>query len=573
MPVFFNGRLLTTPTVETLVNDGGLAPQSSNIGNVLTLVGISDGGIPKQPTVIRSVAHARQVLRSGELLFACEKALAPSADTNAPGVLMIVRANPAVQATLTLKDANDDDALVLQSTDYGAHTNGIQIKIEAGSLYGKKVTTRQDGRYFTGDNLQRSLLTLAYTGAGTTAKVTVTATQVSLQIDSADPTVIALAEYPTVRRLVERLSSEPDWTVTMTPGAADLAALNAIDGLTDANGKAQGGVILTGNLQVIIDWINSAAEDLVTATRAVAAVAVPANLPYTYLGGGSNGAATNQDWDDAFEALEAEDTQWIVPLSASSAVWGLADTHCQYMSTVGRKERRCFVGNNTGLSAEQATADAQALNSDRTAYVYPGFYDYNANGVLTLMPAYLLAAMVGAAFAALTPGEPMTNKSLRIRGLETLVAMPSDTDYLIRGGVLAVYQNARGGYRVAKSISTWQNNQNYNRIEISTGFALDYVVRTVRERMELFIGRKGTYLSLQAIVEEAAGVLRTLAQAEPYGLGLLAGDSVNPPFRNLTAAITGDIVQLEFECSPVIPINYILVSVYANAYAGTYSAI
>ena len=44
MPVFFNGRLLTTPTVETLVNDGGLAPQSSNIGNSLALLGLADAG-------------------------------------------------------------------------------------------------------------------------------------------------------------------------------------------------------------------------------------------------------------------------------------------------------------------------------------------------------------------------------------------------------------------------------------------------------------------------------------------------------------------------------------------------
>ena len=68
MPVFFNGRLLTTPIVEIIVYDGGQAPQSSTVGNSLALVGLADAGIPKKPFHIRSIAHTREALRGGELL-------------------------------------------------------------------------------------------------------------------------------------------------------------------------------------------------------------------------------------------------------------------------------------------------------------------------------------------------------------------------------------------------------------------------------------------------------------------------------------------------------------------------
>jgi hypothetical protein len=46
-----------------------------------------------------------------------------------------------VQSTLTLLDGDSGDSIDLTSTDYGAYTNGIKIKVEAGTTAGKKITT------------------------------------------------------------------------------------------------------------------------------------------------------------------------------------------------------------------------------------------------------------------------------------------------------------------------------------------------------------------------------------------------------------------------------------------------
>ena len=566
MSVFFNGRLLTTPTVETIVDDSGLAPQSIAIGNNLALIGLCQGGIPKKPTIIRSVAHARSVLRDGELLWAVEKAFSPSPDTSAPGVIYAVRVNPATQATTTLKNAAGVDVMTLKSTDYGLYTNGVKIKIEAGSLKGLKVTTQLGTQYYFQDNIARDAFTLRYTGAALTATVTTTETTLVLTA-GATTTTIQLAELVTVQRLVERLGSEPDWTVVLFPEAELTPAVRGLDGMTAVDAKAAAATV-TANLQAVIDWINSPAEDLVTAERVVGAVTVPAPIPWTNLADATDGLSLTADWSACFDALQSEDVQWLTPLSSTPAIWAMADAHCQFMSTTERRERRCFVGNDTGLELEEAAADAALINSDRTAYVYPGFYAYNSAAQLVLMPAYRLAAMCAAAFASLTPGEPMTNKRLSIQGLELPIAMPSDTDYLIREGVLAVYQNMRGEFRVAQSCTTWRTNRNYNRVEISTGVALDYTVRSVREALESYVGRKGTRLSLDSIVNTVASTLKALSQPEPFGMGLLAGDAINPAYRNITAELNEDVVRVNFECSPVIPINYILVSVYANAYGG-----
>ena len=37
--------------------------------------------------------------------------------------------------------------------------------------------------------------------------------------------------------------------------------------------------------------------------------------------------------------------------------------------------------------------------------------------------------------------------------------------------------------------------------------------------------------------------------------------------------VQGDILRVWFECSPVIPINFVLIGVYAKAYSGQASAV
>ena len=57
------------------------------------------------------------------------------------------------------------------------------------------------------------------------------------------------------------------------------------------------------------------------------------------------------------------------------------------------------------------------------------------------------------------------------------------------------------------------------------------------------------------------------------GVGVIVGDDKNPAYKGITAEIQGDILRVWFECSPVIPINYVLVGIYAVAYSGTATAV
>lgn len=573
MGVFFNGRLLVTPTVETQIYDMGLATaHPGRAGNIPAILGTSEGGLPKVPQFFDSPITARRTLRGGELLRAVEMAFNPSAESGSPSRVCTVRVEAAVQSTLMLKDAAANDVILLTATDYGAHTNNIKVTIGAGTQTGKIVTVQHDNNYFVRDNLTRTPLSVLYTGIEATATVTVNATQMLLHAPAGTlVSTLTLANYSTVRALCDAINAVTGFSsMALMPGEP---VAGQLDGLVATTCKTTSKAI-KADLQVVVDWFNTAARDLVTAARQPGALAPPAALTATYLAGGSNGdAPINQDWQDAFDALQGVDIQYVVPLSSTDSIHYMADAHVQFMSGPGKSERRAFVGGPVieGTAASgilAAQEDAMALNSDRTAYCYPPILALDDDDNLVPMPGYFLAAQIAGGFGAMNPGHTMTNKVLHLRGLDPVVEAIYDSDTLIESGILGV-RKTRRGYIVSKACPTWLSNDNYNRVEISTGIALDYVARTVREALEIFVGRKASPITLHEALSMTDSVLRDLARPEPVGLGVIVGDEANPPYRNITAEIQGDILRVWFECNPVIPINYVLIGIYAKAYSGT----
>jgi len=237
---------------------------------------------------------------------------------------------------------------------------------------------------------------------------------------------------------------------------------------------------------------------------------------------------------------------------------------------VARMERRCIVGGDIGTTDDVAIEAAKSFNNDRTSYVHLGYYDYNAAGALTLYPPYLLAALLAGMFSGVNPGTALTNKSIKVRGLERKLRNPTDTDRLINGGVLCV-EDTPSGYKVVKSITTWLVNTNYNRVEVSVGVALDFVSRNVRNILDPLRGAKGTPTLLSEAVSRVDSTLRELARPEPIGPGVLVGDEANPAYKGITAALEGDVLRVEFSCSPVIPCNYIPIAIHAVPYSGSAS--
>lgn len=569
--VYFDGRLITTPTSASVVNDDAMRNKNLTVGNVAAFVGVSKGGKPKTALRFGSPSEAKATLISGELLDAVLAAFDPSAQTGSPTTVVAIPVQPSLQSSATVLDGSSGTTLTLTSAGYGAQENKLSYKVE--SVTGGvrfSVKDRAGNWYAYVADAAAEALEVQYTGSEATATVTVSATQVILAAPAGTTVAtIALADYPTVAALADRISAVPNFGGTVLNGNGGKATVNALDFVSAQTVKTTP-FNVSRKLQAIVDWLTKSVRHVTVARGSTGKL--PAVKVETFFTSGSDGTVTNNDWAAAFEVLQTvSDVYWFTPVTGSASLHAMADAHAAYMSTVGRKERRAICGTAAGTSDADAIAAAKALNSDRTGLVHLGHYNYDAAGDLVLYPPYITAALLAGAFAGVNPGTALTNKTVKVRGLERQLRNPTDTDVLINGGVLSLEETDQG-YKVVKSISTWLVNDNYNRVELSTGSAVDFVARNVREAVDVLRGEKGNRLLLSRAVSIAESTLTELARQEPQGPGVLAGDAENPPFKNITASLDGDVLRIEFQCSPVIPCNYVLTTIYAVPFSGTATA-
>lgn len=572
MSVFFAGRLWVSPAVMSTIDDTAMADQGISVGNVLAIVGRSAGGEPNKALRFGSPSEARATLREGELLTAVLRAFDPSAQTGGPAMVIAMRVNPAVRSTLALRNAAGATTINLESTDFGIYTNQISVKVEPGSVSGLRLTTQLDRELFTADNIGRRAFTIRHSGAQLTATMTVTDTAVTLHAPAGTAVrTIDLNIARNVRQLVDQINSVPGFMASVLDGNDNTPALMGLDHVSAADVRTAD-FIASANTQAVADWFNGHGEGLVNAVRVAGVGTPPAPLARTFLSGGSDGVVSMTHWSDAYTALQAEDVQWVVPLSADPAIHAMNDAHCAFMSNVGRKERRGIVGMGTGVTDAAAIAAARALNSDRTSLVHLGFWDFDEiTGKLVLRPAFILAALLAGAFSGVNPGTPLTNRSIKVRGLERHLRNPTDTDLLINGGVFAV-ESTPTGYRVVRSITTWLINDNFNRVEVSTGVAVDFTARNVRNALTALKGERASPIAISRAISMTESVLRELSIPEPQGVGVLVGDAASPPFRNIRASIEGDVLRVEFQASPAIPVNFIPITIFAVPFRGAAAA-
>lgn len=577
MPFFFNGRSYITPAVVSKVDDSAMFNPNLSVGNVLAVVGSSIGGAPNTPLVFGSPSDAKAALIGGDLVDAITRAFTPSAQTGGPSKVIAIRVNPAVQAALSILDGSAATVIDLASADYGLWTNQIKVKIAAATGgIGFQVTvqfTPAGGvpQVYTADNILLQPFSVQYTGGGGSAQMTITQSTLSLAEPTGTPVAsIDLNVYSTVQQLVDKINTVAGFSATVLNGAGNVATLNGLDNISAQDVKT---ALYTVNahLQAVVNWLNTAASNLVVATRHAGAGTLPAVLGFTYLSGGTDGSTTNTQWSNAFTTLQTVDCQWVVPCSNSSAIAAMADAHVQFMSNVGQLERRAICGTALSTANSAAIIAAAAINSNRTSLCFQGMYDYNAAGALTLYQPYITAAMLGGMFAGVDPGVALTNKSIAIRGIERKLVIPTETDTLIPAGLICISAGT-DGFRVVQSVSTWLTDTKFDKVEQSCGAALDFTARNVRDALKDIKGAPGSPVTMSEALSRAETALLALSKPAPIGPGVLVGDAANPAFKNLAVSLAGDVLSVQFQCSPVIPINYVGVTIFAVPFSGTLSA-
>ena len=602
MSVFFDGKLLTTPQTASAVNDDAMLNQNLSVGNVIAYVGQAQGGESGKVMSFGTPNEAKQVLIGGELCDAVVNAFAPSTETGAPQTVKAIRVNKAQQASLDLPLASGSSGTGAFGTLLGKTFSNSDLSIKAKVEQGSDSTlvsitvaggTGANAWSFTGEDVNAAGVKVNINAVNTSVRFTriLNGTEwnpyceVTTDIGTPDEkkTTVDLTQYPTLGDINDFISTLTNKAgvkvVSLTFLDADNANLLptvldvAIYKTDDATTSAILDVHWTG--YAIQDWFDKTLPDYVSFKLNEANhdhfVMGPAVMDYKFMTMNPATAPTNQDWSDAFDLLERDrNVQWVHAVTGNASIHAMVTHHVTVCSNQ-YKERRAINGTVSGTTDAQAIAAAKSTNSPRVSLVHIGHYAYDNNGKLVLRPPYMTAGLVAACFAGVNPGTPLTNKSLAVQGLERDLRNPTDTDALLMGGVMPI-ENTETGYKVTQSISTWLGNSKYNLREQSCGVAIDFTQRNVRQAVDQVRGSKQSPILLSRALSIVKGQLTELAKPEPMGPAVLVGDENSPAFRNITGTVEGDVLRIQYEASPVIPNNYILVTMYARPYSGTATA-
>ncbi len=568
MPQYYEGQILIRPQAISKVKEETIIGDQPPNSLIVAIISQSDGGKPREFQRVYGYNEAKAIFRSGPLVDLLQRLYQPAQSVPGAYQVLVYRLNDALQATGALKDAAVANVITLATRDYGLHTNQVRIKVEAGTTsntYKLSIQGYDGSAAIVKDNIGRSVMQIQYTGAGSAAAMTISATQLATTITGAagDSVTLTFASYATIQSLADALAATGKYTVTVLSdgrvASSTLDEVTAVDVMTTA-------YTIRANIQAVIDYINNE-EPYLLATRVTGKALVTAST-YIALTGGANDntAVTSTTWQNAFTALQGESCNIVLPGSEDSTIHAMASAHCVLMSASGGNKERVAVVGGVDESVDAVSLRARNLNTDRVAICYPGLKDTNSLGaVVNYSPMYTAAAVAGI-LAGGEIGQPATRKPVRcIAPVKKLTE--SEQDSLLLNGVLPIVAHDAEGARIVQSISTYAATEGALSLikrELSSRIASDVLISRVRTRLDNeLIGTASGPLTKERAKNITESVLKT-AQAD----GIIVGDQQNPAYSDLSVIIQGETVVVSFGAKIVAPTNYVVLSASLKTYSG-----
>ncbi len=574
-----NGVTYVTPLAASVVDDSAMnGNRNTGIGYILGMVGECNTLTPFVPTKIYNFKDALLKLGTSDimLLKAIEKAFSPSKEDGiaSPDYIEFVNSRGEEQASITLVDSAASDAIDVVSRVYGSDGAKIRIAIGVGTVGGstRKITLRNGNLpAVVADNIKNDLFSITYVGSETTATVesVITSGVPCFKVTLGSIiTSLSLNTYSSIGGLVDALNDLEGITATLLyPGAAIKPSLD-MDAVLTATTIKSATVTVRALLDAVINKLNTMAG-WVTATRKTGLLGIPATLVSTPLSYTEIAAATLEQWQAAFDALKNVKAHWIVPISSTVDVIEMASAHVNYMSTIAFQERRAVIGMLAGSTNDEALAFAESIDNPRVTINHLGFYDPNLSGVNTLYPPICLAALIAGMMCGVKPGTPLTNKTINVSELDRRLQNPEDTDMLLPGGVFCTWRDYDGNIRILQSVSSSQDSENFNRHEMSVGWCTDYISWELRKVVDKHRGSKTSPLKPGIIKSDLETRLNKMAEAEPVGDAVIAGDADHPAWFGLEVSVYLDAVTISVSVREVLSLNYAGINISALPYLGT----
>lgn len=569
---------------QTTVNLSGGFPIAAT--GVVAIIGESLGGAPGSSDGVQTftsedITSLIAKYKSGPIVDAARILVAPARDSRVPNgasLIRVYKTNPSTAASLILQNAAPANLFTITSDNFGDDENLISVDVDAGVVSANaRIVIVQKGsqREVLSENEYAALLSLQYTGSGTAADLTITATALVVNITGtpADSLNIVLAGK-TIQQLVDIIEAHAAYTASTTyklaasKSAADLDPITtALDILTSKT--------LRGQQKELLDIINSESQ-LVSAARASGVEGTIAALATKkFLSGAARGASTNTLFQAGFDKLLASRCNTVVTLLSqdASALISSGDTdpastftvdavnlqaltHCILASnTKNRAERNTYVSKKASFASAQSAA--LDLNHERASMLFQDVEVLGADGNLKVLNPWAASCMLAGIQAGTPVGTPATFKFINANSISHQdYNQKTQVELAIQNGLLPLEDVDSGGIRVVVQNSTYSKDANfvYNRPSVLA--AADNVAINLRANLEsIFVGEKARTGSAEAIKNAVIAVMSTFLQSE-----IIVGDDTNNGlgWKDLRVTINGNVANVEITITPVQGIDFVL---------------
>lgn len=584
--VYFNGDVLTIPGAYSAIDVSNLQVKSDGDGaKTIALIGECTGGEPQVVQFFNEPTVARKILKSGELLKACEKAWNPVSGSKegvpigGANIIAVIRSNAATKSFLEIDPEGvtnpTEKQIVFQSKDWGKDT-AHQVKISNGTIEGTKNITIYDQTndvYEHWDNVGR-MFSIGYTGTKAYAEVNVYKDSngiMYLQTKIGDDEASAVEDisitldpikYKNLRVLISDLQSYENYSVIAATRYNMRLKVNELDIITKKNIKATA-LVPTANITATFAdtastlALNSRLIEVKSYNKEIGNKTIPnTNGAFLFLTGGTEGSSP-ASWIKFFDMLSNYDIQYIVPLVGDISIHAELMEHVMAMSGTMGKERRGIVGGNVNETINESIQRARDLNHARMQVVHGGFYDVNSSNELELYPPYILAAQHAGRAAFLPDGEPATHDVYRMSAPEYQLEAPEITA-LLQSGVLAfefvIGQTgiSQSYVRLVQDLTTDLINQDVVHVERATGQLADSINKEIRRGLDSLLTGKRT--SLTDLTSAKNRVISILQERQRNGY-IIA-------YKDVYVSKTGTITTVDYGVAAAEPNNFTLITAH-----------
>jgi len=110
--VYFNGKWIVHPGAYSMIDSSNMSSMSTESDKIVALIGTSTGGTPGKILWFNDPTSAKKALKGGYLLKAAQKAWAPNSGSQGAYTIACIRANQAIQSTLSIGDTTPVSASI-----------------------------------------------------------------------------------------------------------------------------------------------------------------------------------------------------------------------------------------------------------------------------------------------------------------------------------------------------------------------------------------------------------------------------------------------------------------------------